>query len=129
MTERGIEMIDTIQGPLPNGKSPDLLLRQMSFRALAESRALRTPDGKLINGALRAIRVRWKPAASLSPATAGASTTGCSPSSMNRQPATPGGPDRTRLRPVSRARPRQRARTRGSGIGVLQVSRRARPAR
>ncbi|WP_406438569.1 VOC family protein [Streptomyces sp. NBC_01613] len=52
MTERGIEMIDTIQGP-PNWKGPDILLRQTSFRALAEPRALRTPDGSVISGALR----------------------------------------------------------------------------
>ncbi|MFI2259282.1 VOC family protein [Streptomyces tubercidicus] len=52
MTERGIEMIDTIQGP-PRWNGPDVLLRQTSFRALAEPRALRTPDGKVISGALR----------------------------------------------------------------------------
>ncbi|MGW7639384.1 2-oxoadipate dioxygenase/decarboxylase [Streptomyces decoyicus] len=52
MTERGIEMIDTIQGP-PRWKGPDVLLRQTSFRALAEPRALRTPDGDVISGALR----------------------------------------------------------------------------
>jgi uncharacterized glyoxalase superfamily metalloenzyme YdcJ len=52
MSERGIEMIDTIQGP-PNWEGPDLLLRQTSFRALAEPRFLRTPDGKVISGALR----------------------------------------------------------------------------
>ncbi|GAA3776155.1 VOC family protein [Streptomyces coacervatus] len=52
MTERGIEMIDTIQGP-PDWKGPDLLLRQTSFRALAEPRALRTPDGSVTGGALR----------------------------------------------------------------------------
>ncbi|UQA97044.1 2-oxoadipate dioxygenase/decarboxylase [Streptomyces halobius] len=52
MTERGIEMIDTIQGP-PGCQGPDVLLRQTSFRALAEARALRTPDGSVISGALR----------------------------------------------------------------------------
>ncbi|MFF8785095.1 2-oxoadipate dioxygenase/decarboxylase family protein [Streptomyces sp. NPDC015125] len=52
MTERGVEMIDTIQGP-PRWKGPDVLLRQTSFRALAEPRALRTPDGSVISGALR----------------------------------------------------------------------------
>ncbi|MFB6672080.1 2-oxoadipate dioxygenase/decarboxylase family protein [Streptomyces sp. NPDC056390] len=52
MTERGIEMIDTVQGP-PNWKGPDLLLRQTSFRALDEPRAMRTPDGTVISGALR----------------------------------------------------------------------------
>ncbi|MGC9541206.1 2-oxoadipate dioxygenase/decarboxylase [Streptomyces sp. UG1] len=52
MTERGIEMIDTIQGP-PAWKGPDVLLRQTSFRALAEPRAMRTPDGSVISGALR----------------------------------------------------------------------------
>ncbi|MGY0056328.1 2-oxoadipate dioxygenase/decarboxylase [Streptomyces sp. LZ34] len=52
MTERGIEMIDTIQGP-PRWQGPDVLLRQTSFRALAEPRALRTPDGSVVSGALR----------------------------------------------------------------------------
>ncbi|POX38050.1 DUF1338 domain-containing protein [Streptomyces sp. Ru73] len=52
MTERGIEMIDTIQGP-PAWKGPDVLLRQTSFRALAEPRAMRTPAGSVISGALR----------------------------------------------------------------------------
>ncbi|MGW7529240.1 2-oxoadipate dioxygenase/decarboxylase [Streptomyces sp. NPDC054783] len=52
MTERGIEMIDTIQGP-PAWKGPDVLLRQTSFRALAESRAMRTPDGGVVSGVLR----------------------------------------------------------------------------
>ncbi|ARF54325.1 2-oxoadipate dioxygenase/decarboxylase [Streptomyces gilvosporeus] len=52
MADRGIEMIDTIQGP-PNWQGPDLLLRQTSFRALAEPRAMRTPDGTVTNGALR----------------------------------------------------------------------------
>ncbi|WP_189324284.1 2-oxoadipate dioxygenase/decarboxylase [Streptomyces flaveus] len=52
MTDRGIEMIDTIQGP-PAWKGPDVLLRQTSFRALAEPRAMRTPDGAITSGALR----------------------------------------------------------------------------
>lgn len=52
MTDRGIEMIDTIQGP-PAWKGPDVLLRQTSFRALAEPRAMRIPDGSVISGALR----------------------------------------------------------------------------
>ncbi|MFC9425984.1 2-oxoadipate dioxygenase/decarboxylase family protein [Streptomyces sp. NPDC056987] len=52
MTERGIEMIDTIQGP-PRWDGPDLLLRQTSFRALAEPRAQRAPDGSVFTGALR----------------------------------------------------------------------------
>ncbi|MBZ4018082.1 2-oxoadipate dioxygenase/decarboxylase [Streptomyces purpurogeneiscleroticus] len=52
MTDRGIEMIDTIQGP-PAWKGPDVLLRQTSFRALSEPRPLRLPDGSVISGALR----------------------------------------------------------------------------
>ncbi|MFD8377408.1 2-oxoadipate dioxygenase/decarboxylase family protein [Streptomyces sp. NPDC059679] len=52
MTERGIEMIDTIQGP-PRWQGPDVLLRQTSFRALAEPRAMRTPDGSVVSGAMR----------------------------------------------------------------------------
>ncbi|BEL03307.1 VOC family protein [Actinoplanes sichuanensis] len=52
MTERGIEMIDTIQGP-PLWRGPDVLLRQTSFRALAEPRAMREADGRIDTGALR----------------------------------------------------------------------------
>jgi uncharacterized glyoxalase superfamily metalloenzyme YdcJ len=52
MTDRGIEMIDTIQGP-PAWKGPDVLLRQTSFRALAEPRAMRLADGTVESGALR----------------------------------------------------------------------------
>ncbi|MET9971936.1 DUF1338 family protein, partial [Streptomyces sp. NPDC006356] len=52
MTDRGIEMIDTIQGP-PAWKGPDVLLRQTSFRALVEPRAMRLADGSVESGALR----------------------------------------------------------------------------
>jgi uncharacterized glyoxalase superfamily metalloenzyme YdcJ len=52
MTARGVEMIDTIQGP-PAWKGPDVLLRQTSFRALDEPRAMRTADGAVVTGALR----------------------------------------------------------------------------
>lgn len=52
MQARGIAMIDAIQGP-PRWDGPDLLLRQTSFRALAEPRALRLPDGTVTAGELR----------------------------------------------------------------------------
>ena len=52
MQERGVEMIDEIQGP-PRWDGPDVLLRQTSFRALAEARTFRDPDGSLSSGALR----------------------------------------------------------------------------
>ena len=52
MTALGVEMIDTIQGP-PAWKGPDVLLRQTSFRALAEARAMRTADGNVVDGSLR----------------------------------------------------------------------------
>ena len=52
MTERGVAMIDTIQGP-PRWQGPDVLLRQTSFRALAEPRTMRLPDGTVTTGALR----------------------------------------------------------------------------
>ena len=52
MQARGIEMIDEIQGP-PCWAGPDVLLRQTSFRALAEPRTFRDPDGSLSQGALR----------------------------------------------------------------------------
>lgn len=52
MKERGVEMIAEIQGP-PGGDFPDLLLRQTSFRALAEQRAFREPDGSVTTGELR----------------------------------------------------------------------------
>jgi uncharacterized glyoxalase superfamily metalloenzyme YdcJ len=52
MQARGITMIDEIQGP-PRWDGPDLLLRQTSFRALAEPRAMRDPDGRVTAGELR----------------------------------------------------------------------------
>ncbi|MFJ9347647.1 2-oxoadipate dioxygenase/decarboxylase family protein [Streptomyces sp. NPDC101237] len=52
MTDRGVEMIDTVQGP-PAWHGPDVLLRQTSFRALAESRPMRTEDGDVVHGSLR----------------------------------------------------------------------------
>ncbi|WP_020013981.1 2-oxoadipate dioxygenase/decarboxylase [Promicromonospora sukumoe] len=52
MEARGITMIDAIQGP-PDWEGPDVLLRQTSFRALAEPRTFRTADGEIISDALR----------------------------------------------------------------------------
>ena len=52
MQARGIEMIDEIQGP-PRWDGPDVLLRQTSFRALAEPRTFREADGGISQGALR----------------------------------------------------------------------------
>ncbi len=52
MSARGIEMIDAIQGP-PAWEGPDVLLRQTSFRALAEPRPMRLPDGTVTTGSLR----------------------------------------------------------------------------
>ncbi|GAB2598678.1 2-oxoadipate dioxygenase/decarboxylase [Pseudactinotalea suaedae] len=52
MQARGITMIDDIQGP-PRWEGPDVLLRQTSFRALAEPRTFRMPDGSITQDALR----------------------------------------------------------------------------
>ncbi|UYM07268.1 2-oxoadipate dioxygenase/decarboxylase [Solicola gregarius] len=52
MQSRGITMIDAIQGP-PRWDGPDVLLRQTSFRALAEPRKMREPDGSVTTGELR----------------------------------------------------------------------------
>jgi uncharacterized glyoxalase superfamily metalloenzyme YdcJ len=52
MTARGITMIDAIQGP-PSWHGPDVLLRQTSFRALAEPRRFRDADDTVSEGALR----------------------------------------------------------------------------
>jgi uncharacterized glyoxalase superfamily metalloenzyme YdcJ len=52
MTARGITMIDAIQGP-PSWHGPDVLLRQTSFRALAEPRRFRNADGTVSDGTLR----------------------------------------------------------------------------
>ena len=52
MTARGITMIDHIQGP-PRVASPQVLLRQTSFRALAEPRRFRSPSGEVSDGTLR----------------------------------------------------------------------------
>jgi len=52
MTDRGIDMIDAIQGP-PRWDGPDVLLRQTSFRALSEARTFRGANGTLEQGSLR----------------------------------------------------------------------------
>jgi uncharacterized glyoxalase superfamily metalloenzyme YdcJ len=52
MQARGIAMIDEIQGP-PSWDGPDVLLRQTSFRALAEPRRFRRADGTVHEAALR----------------------------------------------------------------------------
>jgi len=52
MTARGIAMTRTIQGP-PRTNGPDVLLRQTSFRALAEPRRFRDADGVVTEGTLR----------------------------------------------------------------------------
>ncbi len=52
MTDRGVVMIDEIQGP-PRVDGPAVLLRQTSFRALAEPRTFREPDGSVRAGSLR----------------------------------------------------------------------------
>jgi uncharacterized glyoxalase superfamily metalloenzyme YdcJ len=52
MSQRGITMIDAIQGP-PRCSGPDVLLRQTSFRALAEPRCFRDDDGAVSDGTLR----------------------------------------------------------------------------
>lgn len=51
MTAQGITMIDEIQGP-PAWEGPDVLLRQTSFRALAERRRFREADGSVVEGTL-----------------------------------------------------------------------------
>ena len=52
MQARGVRMIDEIQGP-PRWHGPDVLLRQTSFRALAEPRRFREVDGAITQGELR----------------------------------------------------------------------------
>ncbi len=52
MAARGIAMIDAIQGP-PRWAGPDVLLRQTSFRALAEPRQFRDTHGTVTEGTLR----------------------------------------------------------------------------
>ncbi|MEV1054268.1 VOC family protein [Streptomyces sp. NPDC049887] len=52
MEALGVSMIDRIQGP-PRWDGPEVLLRQTSFRALAEPRVFREPDGSLSEGSLR----------------------------------------------------------------------------
>ena len=52
MAARGIAMIDEIQGP-PGWAGPDVLLRQTSFKALAEERQFRHADGSVRSGSLR----------------------------------------------------------------------------
>ena len=51
MSAQGIAMIDEIQGP-PAWEGPDVLLRQTSFKALAERRRFREADGQVVDGTL-----------------------------------------------------------------------------
>lgn len=51
MSALGITMIDEIQGP-PRWEGPDVLLRQTSFKALAERRRFREADGSVVDGTL-----------------------------------------------------------------------------
>ncbi|MDF3313156.1 VOC family protein [Rhodococcus sp. T2V] len=52
MQDRGIEMIDKIQGP-PRWAGPEVLLRQTSFRALGEPRRFREAGGAVTGGHLK----------------------------------------------------------------------------
>jgi len=52
MCRQGVEMLDRIEGP-PRWDGPELLLRQTSFKALAEPRTMAEPDGTVVQGALR----------------------------------------------------------------------------
>jgi uncharacterized glyoxalase superfamily metalloenzyme YdcJ len=52
MTARGVTMIDAIQGP-PRWDGPAVLLRQTSFRALAEPRRFRNDERTVVDGSLR----------------------------------------------------------------------------
>ncbi|WP_082833421.1 2-oxoadipate dioxygenase/decarboxylase [Rhodococcus sp. LB1] len=52
MQDRGIGMIDKIQGP-PRWEGPEVLLRQTSFRALGEPRRFREADGEVTDGHLK----------------------------------------------------------------------------
>ena len=52
MTGFGITMTEAIQGP-PRWHGPDVLLRQTSFRALAEPRRFREADGSVTDATLR----------------------------------------------------------------------------
>jgi uncharacterized glyoxalase superfamily metalloenzyme YdcJ len=69
MAARGVRMIDRIQGP-PRWEGPDILLRQTSFRALAEPRDFREPDGSVTRGALR-VRFGEVEARGIAPTAAG----------------------------------------------------------
>lgn len=51
MSALGIAMIDEVQGP-PAWEGPDVLLRQTSFKALAERRRFRETDGSVTDGEL-----------------------------------------------------------------------------
>jgi uncharacterized glyoxalase superfamily metalloenzyme YdcJ len=52
LSDRGLQMIDKIQGP-PRWNGPDVLLRQTSFRALDEKRMFVEPDGTVLPGTTR----------------------------------------------------------------------------
>ena len=52
MVDKGVTMTGSIQGP-PHWDGPDVLLRQTSFRALAEPRRFRDSEGTVTEGSLR----------------------------------------------------------------------------
>jgi uncharacterized glyoxalase superfamily metalloenzyme YdcJ len=52
MRRQGVDMLERIEGP-PRWDGPELLLRQTSFKALAEARTMAEPDGTVVQGALR----------------------------------------------------------------------------
>jgi uncharacterized glyoxalase superfamily metalloenzyme YdcJ len=52
MRRQGVDMLERIEGP-PRWDGPELLLRQTSFKALAEARTMAEPDGSVVQGALR----------------------------------------------------------------------------
>ena len=85
MEARGITMIDEIQGP-PDWEGPDVLLRQTSFKALAEERQFRHADGSVRPGSLR-VRFGEVEQRGVALTAGGAtSTTGWSPRSMSASP-------------------------------------------
>ena len=129
MQARGIEMIDEIQGP-PRWDGPDVLLRQTSFRALAEPRTFRDPDGTLAQGSLR-VRFGEVEARGVALTPAGRDRFDELVAEVDRRLADDPGRSRAEVAPagVARGAARHRARPVPRGSRLLHLPRRRRRRR
>lgn len=118
MSARGIAMIDAIQGP-PRWAGPDVLLRQTSFRALAEPRQFRDADGSVSEGSLR-VRFGEVEARGIALTRAGRARYDEAVAAVDRAAAESGGADAAAV--WSRFFPGDEAGLYAEGLGVCTVT-------